>query len=96
MTLCTAMHVCCRYVQFGTELLPSLLFDVVSDPSELTNLAQRPEHQATVLAFAQKMLRWRMRHMGHTMTHMVLSAAAGLQEKHPLLVDEGAGLHPRL
>ena len=32
------------------------------DPSEFENLADRPEHATTALAYCQRLLRWRMCH----------------------------------
>jgi hypothetical protein len=39
----------------------------------MTNLAERPEHAATVLRYAQKMLSWRMRHADRTLANLHLS-----------------------
>ena len=50
-----------KYVQFGLEPMPPLLFDLANDPGEHRNLAADPAHAATVAACAQRMLRWRMR-----------------------------------
>ena len=51
-----------KYVHFADERVPPLLFDLRSDPSEFENLADRPEHATTVLAYCQRLLRWRMCH----------------------------------
>jgi arylsulfatase A-like enzyme len=60
-----------KYVHFAA--LPPLLFDLQADPHETTNLADRPEMAATVLAYAQKMLDWRLSHAERTLTNMVLT-----------------------
>lgn len=60
-----------KYVHFAA--LPQLLFDLQADPHETTNLADRPEMAATVLAYAQKMLDWRLSHAERTLTNMVLT-----------------------
>lgn len=52
----------CKYVQFGEDHLPPLLFDLKSDPGEFENLAAKPEYAATVAEYCQHLLRWRMRH----------------------------------
>lgn len=60
-----------KYVHFTA--LPSLLFDMVEDPHEMQNLADRPEMAATVLRYAQKMLSWRLSHAERTLTNMQLT-----------------------
>ncbi len=58
-----------KYVQFGSEALPPLLFDLEGDPGEHHNLALDPAHAATVATYAQRMLRWRMKHEDQRMEH---------------------------
>jgi arylsulfatase A-like enzyme len=58
-----------KYVQFGLEALPPLLFDLTNDPGEFHNLAGDPAHAAIVSTYAQKMLRWRMRNEDQRMEH---------------------------
>ena len=58
-----------KYVQFGVEAMPPLLFDLRADPGEHHDLAHRPEHAATVAWYAQKMLRWRMKNEDQRMEH---------------------------
>ncbi|MCG3196625.1 MAG: Multifunctional alkaline phosphatase superfamily protein [bacterium] len=58
-----------KYVQFGLESLPPLLFDLQEDPSEFNNLAKSPAHAAAVAECAQRMLRWRMRNEDQRMEH---------------------------
>ncbi|GMW03635.1 MAG: arylsulfatase [Candidatus Hydrogenedentota bacterium] len=50
-----------KYVQFGVEDLPSILFDLERDPRELENRAGDPLYSGVVLDFCQRLLRWRMR-----------------------------------
>ena len=49
-----------KYVHFAA--LPSLLFDLQADPSELQNFAGDPSHTSVLLEYAQKLLNWRMGH----------------------------------
>lgn len=56
-----------KYVQFGLEELPPLLFDLQEDPGELTNLAEDPQHAARALAYCQRLIRWRMANEDHRM-----------------------------
>ncbi len=58
-----------KYVQFGIESIPPLLFDLRKDPGEFENLAGRADCAATELAYAQRMLRWRMRNEDYRMEH---------------------------
>ena len=51
-----------KYVQFASSEIPPMLFDLNADPGESTNLAQSTAHAATMLEYAQRLLRWRMRH----------------------------------
>ena len=60
-----------KYVHFAA--LPPLLFDMVNDPHEMENLAERPEMATTVLAYAQKMLDWRLSHADRTLTNMFIT-----------------------
>jgi len=58
-----------KYVQFGDEAIPPLLFDLENDPGEFHNLADDPAHMPTVLHYCQRLLRWRMKHEDQRMTH---------------------------
>ena len=60
-----------KYVHFA--VLPPLLFDMVEDPNETTNLAGQPEMAAVMLGYAQKMLTWRLKHADRTLTNISLS-----------------------
>ncbi|HPO16219.1 MAG TPA: sulfatase-like hydrolase/transferase [Candidatus Hydrogenedentes bacterium] len=51
-----------KYVQFGEETLPPLLFDLQNDPGEFDNLAQKPEYAAVVAEYCQHLIRWRIKH----------------------------------
>lgn len=50
-----------KYVQFGEEAMPPILFDLCADPQELHNLADRPEYAAVVARYCQHLIRWRIR-----------------------------------
>ncbi len=58
-----------KYVQFGPESMPPLLFDLQNDPGEHRNLAADTAHGGALAACAQKMLRWRMKHEDQRMEH---------------------------
>jgi len=58
-----------KYVQFGLTDFPPLLFDLRNDPGEFDNFASDPRHAATVAAYAQRMLRWRMKNEDQRMEH---------------------------
>lgn len=62
-----------KYVHFAA--LPPLLFDLVEDPDETTNLAERPDMTPTVLHYAQRMLDWRLTHAERTLTNMMITQA---------------------
>jgi len=58
-----------KYVQFASEKIPPLLFDLRNDPDEYQNLANELAHMPTVLIYCQKLLRWRMKHEDQRMAH---------------------------
>ena len=58
-----------KFVQFADEAMPPMLFDIKADAGEFENLADRPEHTATVLKYCQKLLRWRMYNEDQRMEH---------------------------
>jgi arylsulfatase A-like enzyme len=71
-----------KYVQFsGYPALPSIFFDIDADPAQIRNVADNPEYAAIVLAYAQRMLAWRMQHTERTLTGMKLTMHAGLVER---------------
>ena len=55
-----------KYVHF--DALAPLFFDLQADPHQFENRASDPAYTAHVLAYAQKMLSWRMRHAERTLT----------------------------
>ncbi|MBI5092332.1 MAG: sulfatase-like hydrolase/transferase [Candidatus Hydrogenedentes bacterium] len=58
-----------KYVQFGVEWMPPMLFDLKADPGEFRNLAQEPAFAGVVARYCQKMLRWRMKYEDQRMEH---------------------------
>lgn len=60
-----------KYVHFNGW--PALLFDLENDPNEFENLATRPEYQAVVLEYVQKLLSWRMKYEERTLSDMKLT-----------------------
>ena len=71
-----------KYVQFsGFPALPSVFFDLDTDPAQIRNVADDPAYAATVLGYAQRMLAWRMQHTERTLTGMKLTMHAGLVER---------------
>ncbi|MBI4559300.1 MAG: sulfatase-like hydrolase/transferase [Candidatus Hydrogenedentes bacterium] len=58
-----------KYVQFGLENMPPLLFDLKHDPEERKDLADQPEYAAVVADYCQTLLRWRMKHEDQRMEH---------------------------
>ncbi len=61
-----------KYVHFSG--LPPLLFDLVNDPMELKNIASDPAHAPTRLAYAEKLLSLRARHLDQTLAYTELTA----------------------
>ncbi|MDA1075349.1 MAG: alkaline phosphatase family protein [Proteobacteria bacterium] len=60
-----------KYVHFAG--LPPLLFDLRDDPAELHDRSNDPACAGVMLAYAQRMLSWRMRHADQTLTDQVLT-----------------------
>jgi arylsulfatase A-like enzyme len=60
-----------KYVHFAG--LKPLLFDLADDPDELVNRADDPAYGALRLAYAEKLLAWRARHLDRTMTGILLT-----------------------
>ncbi len=59
-----------KYVHFAA--LPPLFFDLETDADELHNRAEDPSYSGLILAYAQKMLSWRMRYEERTLSHLHL------------------------
>ena len=55
-----------KYVHF--DALPPLFFDLEADPGQFRNVAGDPAYASRVLAYAQKMLSWRLHHADRTLT----------------------------
>jgi arylsulfatase A-like enzyme len=68
-----------KYVHFAG--LPPIFFDLDTDPAQIVNRADDPTYAPAVLAYAQRMLSWRMRHQERTLTGMKLTGHAGLVER---------------
>ncbi len=60
-----------KYVHFAG--LPPLFFDLHADPGEFENRADDPAFAPLVLAYAQKLISWRMEHEEHGLDHMALT-----------------------
>jgi arylsulfatase A-like enzyme len=58
-----------KYLHFAG--LAPLFFDLQEDPDELVNLARDPAYAPRMMAYAQKMLTWRMTHDERTLTHLI-------------------------
>jgi len=58
-----------KYVQFAGASFPPMLFDLKADPGELNNLGGSDAHTATMLDYAQRLLRWRMVNEDQRMEH---------------------------
>ena len=50
-----------KYVIFGEESMPDLLFDLQEDPGEFTNAAERPESTGLITEYGRRLARWRIR-----------------------------------
>jgi arylsulfatase A-like enzyme len=62
-----------KYVHFTG--LPPLLYDLASDPGELTNVATDPAYLPTVAEYAQKLLSHRMLHAERTLANALLTSS---------------------
>ena len=61
--------------------MPPLLFDM-NDKAELRDLAGSTEHVLAQGECAMAMMKWRMRHAEHSLTHLNLSGAGVVQGTH--------------
>jgi arylsulfatase A-like enzyme len=68
-----------KYVHFAG--MPAIFFDLDTDPDQLVNRAADAEYAPAVLAYAQRMLSWRMQHQERTLSGMKLTQHAGLVER---------------
>jgi arylsulfatase A-like enzyme len=68
-----------KYVHFAG--MPPIFFDLDADPEQIVNRAADPEYAGLVLAYAQRMLSWRMQHQERTLAGMKLTGHAGLVER---------------
>ena len=67
-----------KLVHFNGDL-PPLLFDMIDDPDELTNLAETPAHAATLLRLTRKLLSLRMRHADRSLTGYKMTRAGAMK-----------------
>jgi arylsulfatase A-like enzyme len=70
-----------KYVHFAA--LPPLLFDLERDPHEFENRAVDPAYQALVLAYAQKLLSWRMLSENRALSHLHLGPGGAFERRGP-------------
>jgi len=77
-----------KYVHFAG--LPPLFFDLTCDPDELSDRAGEPAYLPLVLAYAQKLLSWRMRHEERTLSHLHLGPG-GVVARLPVTVSRQTG-----
>ncbi len=61
-----------KYVHFTA--LPPILFDLQADPGELRNVADHSDYAPARIAYAEKLLSWRARHLDRTLTGIELTA----------------------
>lgn len=70
-----------KYVHFAA--LDPIFFDLDDDPAQLVNRADDPAYANDVLAYAQRMLSWRMRHTDRTLTGTFLSPSGVTDRRDP-------------
>ena len=80
-SICSQRGLRWKYVQFSHPSWPPLLYDIQTDPDEMVNLAGEVAHVATLLECATTMLRWRMRHAEHILTHTEAKGLLFLEPK---------------
>ena len=70
-----------KYVHFAA--LPPLLFDLERDPNEFTNLATAGDYAKVTLAYAQKLISWRLAHEDQTLTHKLATDKGMIERASP-------------
>ena len=70
-----------KYVHFTA--LPPLFYDLEADPDEAHDLAGDPAYAPLVLAYAQKMLSWRMQAAERTLTGIKLTPEGPVARPRP-------------
>jgi arylsulfatase A-like enzyme len=68
-----------KFVHFTA--LPPLLFDLRNDPMELNNIAADPAHASTRLAYAEKLLSLRARHLDQTLAYTELTQGGPVKRR---------------
>jgi arylsulfatase A-like enzyme len=68
-----------KYVHFAG--MPAIFFDLDTDPEQIVNVGGDAAYSARVLAYAQRLLSWRMQHQERTLSGMKLTGHAGLVER---------------
>jgi arylsulfatase A-like enzyme len=69
-----------KYVQFAAEsdVLPSLLFDLATDPGQLHDLVRVGGSSEVAWQAAQRLVQWRMRNDDRTLAGSVVTASEGV------------------
>jgi arylsulfatase A-like enzyme len=70
-----------KYVHFAA--LPPLLFDLRADPGEFRNVAADPAYRDQALAYAQRMLSWRITHADRTLANIALTEDGLVERRGP-------------
>ena len=68
-----------KFVHFTA--LPPLLFDLRNDPMERNNIAADPAHASTRLAYAEKLLSLRARHLDQTLAYTELTEGGPVRRR---------------
>jgi len=74
---------CYKYVHFAG--LPPLFFDLAADPDEFQDRAADSAYLPLLLAYARKLLSWRMRHEERTLSHLHLGPG-GMVSRRPVKI----------
>lgn len=70
-----------KYVHFAN--MAPLLFDLLRDPHEFTNLVTASDYAKVALAFAQKLISWRLMHEDQTLTHKMATEKGMIERRSP-------------